>query len=188
MAQNQTEIILIMKHLILKIALLILPCAALAQDKFPDGTKIPAWFKDTKPTDITKLGKHYKITDNGVSTDSTLIQTEKLQAVIDKAAQNGGGVVIIPNGTYLTGALFFKQGTHLYLEKGAVLKGSDDISDFPVIETRIEGETCKYFPALVNADGLDGFTISGSGTINGNGLRYWKAFWLRRTWNPKCTN
>jgi len=69
-----------------------------------------------------------------------------------------------------------------------VLKGSTDISDFPVMTTRIEGETCKYFPALVNADGLDGFTISGEGTIDGNGLPYWKAFWLRRSWNPQCTN
>ena len=41
---------------------------------------------------------------------------------------------------------------------------------------------------MVNADKVDGFTISGKGTINGNGLRYWKSFWLRRTVIPKCTN
>ena len=35
---------------------------------------------------------------------------------------------------------------------------------------------------------MDGFTISGPGTIDGNGLRSWRAFWLRRKWNPKCTN
>jgi polygalacturonase len=54
--------------------------------------------------------------------------------------------------------------------------------------TRMEGQNLKYFAALVNADGLDGFTISGKGTIDGNGLRYWKAFWLRREFNPNCTN
>ena len=52
----------------------------------------------------------------------------------------------------------------------------------------MEGQTLKYFMALVNADGLDGFTISGKGTLNGNGLRYWKSFWLRRSINPDCTN
>lgn len=166
---------------------LLIPACGFAQDKFPDGTTIPVWFKENKPTDITALGKQYMLTDFGVSKDSTVIQTKKIQEVIDKTAENGG-VVVIPPGTFLTGALFFKQGTHLYIEKGAVLKGSDDISDFPVVTTRIEGETCKYFPALVNADGVNGFTISGQGTINGNGLRYWKAFWLRRNWNPKCTN
>lgn len=55
-------------------------------------------------------------------------------------------------------------------------------------ETRIEGETCTYFTALINADGVDGFIMCGPGTIDGNGLRSWKAFWLRRKWNPKCTN
>src|SRR5690606_3525887 len=91
-------------------------------------------------------------------------------------------------GVFLTGSLFFKQNTHLYLKKDAVLKGSDDISNFPVMMTRIEGESVEYFPAIINADGVDGFTLTGEGTINGNGLRYWKAFWLRRQWNPDCTN
>ena len=158
-----------------------------SQDLFPDGTPIPDWFRDISETDISKFGKQYKVTDFGVKTDSTLIQTKELQAIIDLVAVKGG-VVIIPKGVFLSGALFFKQNTHLYLEEGGVLKGSDDISDFPVMMTRIEGQSVNYFPALVNADGLDGFTISGKGVINGNGLRYWKAFWLRRQWNPDCTN
>ena len=159
-----------------------------AQEKFPDGTLIPDWFRQNEIVNIETLGSKYKITDHGVVNDSTLLQTEKIQAVIDQASSKGGGVIIIPKGTYLSGALFFKPKTHLYLEEGAVLKGSDDISNFPIINTRIEGQSLKYFAALVNADKVDGFTISGKGTINGNGLRYWKSFWLRRTVIPKCTN
>ncbi|MGJ7030120.1 rhamnogalacturonidase [Niabella hirudinis] len=155
---------------------------------FPDGSPIPAWFSDAGVVKLHTLGKKYILTDYGVTKDSTVVQTEKIQAIIDQAAANGGGVIIIPKGVFLSGSLFFKPKTHLYLEKDATLKCSDDISDFKVITTRIEGQSLKYFAALVNADGLDGFTISGSGTINGNGLRYWKAFWLRRQWNPKCTN
>ncbi|MBO9204287.1 MULTISPECIES: rhamnogalacturonidase [Niastella] len=176
-----------------KLALLLLVAIALngnvlAQETFPDGTPIPDWFRQNIPTDINKLGKHYRITDHNVKNDSTVVQTQKLQAVIDKAYTSGGGVIVIPKGTFLSGSLFFKQGTHLYLENGARLKGSDDISNFPIVMTRMEGQTLKYFAALVNADGLDGFTISGKGTIDGNGLRYWKAFWLRREFNPNCTN
>lgn len=159
-----------------------------SQDKFPDGTAIPKWFKENKTTDINKLGKKYIITDNGLKSDSTILQTRQFQAVIDQAAENGGGVIIVPKGTFLISSVFFKQGTHLYLESGAKLKGSDDINDFPVVTTRMEGQTVKYFPALINADGLDGFTISGKGTLDGNGLRFWKSFWKRREWNPKCTN
>ena len=162
--------------------------ATAAKDVFPDGTPVPTWFgnHDVKP--LSDLGHQYRITDFGVINDSTVLQTERLQRVIDTAAENGGGVVIIPRGTYLSGSLFFKPKTHLYLEEGAVLKGSDDISDFKLIDTRMEGLSLKYFAALVNAIGVDGFTISGRGTINGNGMRYWRSFWLRRQYNAKCTN
>ncbi|MBP3827016.1 MAG: exopolygalacturonase [Prevotella sp.] len=155
-------------------------------DRWPDGTVMDAWFKDTTKVDMNALGRQYVITDYGVKNDSTLVQTTAIQAIIDRAAQEGGGVVVIPQGTFLTGALFFKQGTHLYVQ--GRLKGSDRIVDYPVVMTRIEGQTCKYFPALVNADGVDGLTIGGHGTIDGNGLNYWREFWLRRSWNPKCTN
>lgn len=155
---------------------------------FPDGTRIPEWFHQASPVKADTLGRLYNICRYGVKKDSTLVQTAQIQAVIDRAAEQGGGVIVIPKGVFLSGSLFFKQGTHLYLCKGATLKGSDDISDFPVVDTRIEGQSLKYFAALVNAEGLDGFTISGHGTINGNGLRYWKSFWLRRKVNPKCTN
>lgn len=155
-------------------------------ERWPDGTVMDAWFKDTTKVDMNALGRQYVITDYGVKNDSTLVQTTAIQAIIDRAAQEGGGVVVIPQGTFLTGALFFKQGTHLYVQ--GRLKGSDRIVDYPVVTTRIEGQTCKYFPALVNADGVDGLTIGGHGTIDGNGLNYWREFWLRRSWNPKCTN
>ena len=55
------------------------------------------------------MGKKFLITDYGVVNDSTLLQTERIQAVIDLASDNGGGVVVIPEGTYLSGALFFQR-------------------------------------------------------------------------------
>lgn len=134
------------------------------------------------------LGKQFSLTDFGVKNDSSLLQTQQIQGVIDQAAKNGGGVIIIPKGTFLSGALFFKPKTHLYLAEGAVLKGSDDISNYPLLPSRMEGQNLDYFAALVNAYGVDGFTISGHGTINGNGLKFWEAFWQRRKEDPNCTN
>lgn len=159
-----------------------------AQDLFPDGTPIPDWFRQNEVVNIQSLGKSYDITQHGVLSDSTILQTDKIQAVIDLAHQAGGGVIVVPAGTFLTSSLFFKPNTHLHLVKDAVLKGSDDISDFPIVQTRVEGQTLNYFAALINADKVDGFTLSGEGTINGNGLRYWKSFWFRRKVIPKCTN
>lgn len=155
---------------------------------FPDGTPIPEWFREHRVVSVKELGKQYCITNYGVQNDSTILQTERIQAVIDKAAQDGGGVICIPKGTFLSGSLFFRPRTHLYLEKGATLKESDDISHFDVIDTRLEGQNLTYFAALVNVIGVDGFTLSGEGKINGNGLRFWKSFWLRRQVNPQCTN
>lgn len=158
------------------------------QPLWPDGTPIAEWFNDTTKVDVNTLGKKYVITEYGVKNDSTIVQTDAIQKVIDLAASNGGGVIVIPRGTYLSGSLFFKQGTHLYVEEGGTLKGSDRIANFKILETRIEGQTCKYFSALVNADGIDGFVIAGNGTINGDGRHYWEEFWIRRQWNRECTN
>lgn len=157
------------------------------KEQFPDGTIIDDWFYNTDIPNLEDLGKQYVLTDYNILDDGKLHTTE-IQSLIDTAAKNGKGVIVVPAGTYLTGALFFKQGVSLYISKGGTLKGSDDISDYPIMKTRMEGETCPYFPALINADGIDGFTMCGDGTIDGNGLRSWKAFWLRLEWNPNCTN
>lgn len=146
-----------------------------------------SWFCQTMSDIADSSARRFTVTDFGVVRDSTTVQTAALQAVIDRAAEQGG-TVVIPEGTFLSGALFFRPGTHLRIEPGGRLKGSDDIADFPVVDTRIEGRSVRYFAALVNADHADGFTISGGGTVDGNGLRYWRAFWLRREVNPDCTN
>ena len=180
-----------MKHILLSwlaCTLLCMPSfAKKTTDQWPDGSEISEWFKQTTSVDIQTLGKAYHVTDYGVVNDGKLHTTE-MQALINKVASEGGGVIVIPEGTYMTGAIFFKQGVHLHLYDGATLMGSSDPSDYPIIKTRIEGETCLYYSALINADGLDGFTISGKGTIDGNGYTFWKHFWERRSWNPQCTN
>lgn len=155
---------------------------------FPDGSKVPEWFNKTSAPRLRDLGRQYVVTEHGVATDSTVIQTAALQAVIDKAAKEGGGVIVIPEGTFLTGSLFFRPGTHLHLLKNGRLKGSDAITNYEIVKTRLEGQTIDYFAALINADRCDGFTISGEGTIDGNGHRFYDEFWLRRKVNRKCTN
>lgn len=160
---------------------------AVIDEVFPDGTPIDDWFYDTSVPSLEQLGKQYVLTQYEIFDDGK-VYTEQIQSLIDTAAKEGGGVIVVPAGTYLTGSIFFKQGVSLYVSEGGTLKGSDNVSDYKLCETRIEGENCIYFAAMVNADGLDGFTMCGPGTIDGNGLKSWKSFWLRRTWNPKCTN
>ena len=154
---------------------------------FPDGTPIEEWFYDCHLPKLKDFNRVVDITEQGVHADGK-VYTRCIQALIDRLADAGGGVVFVPQGTFYTGALYFKQGVHLYIAQNGVLKGSDDISDYSLCQTRIEGESCLYYPALINADGVDGFTIFGDGTIDGNGFKAWKAFWKRLQWNPAATN
>lgn len=84
------------------IAFITLCCGlqVLGQDKFPDGKLIPDWFRNNESVNINSLGKQYRITDYGVVNDSTKLQTEQIQNVIDRAAENGGGVIVIPKGLF----------------------------------------------------------------------------------------
>lgn len=125
----------------------------------------------------TLSSKEFRVTDYGVVNDSTVVQTVALQRVIDQAEAEGGGTVVLPRGTFLSGALFFKPGTKFILEDGAVLKGSDNIEDYPLLPSRMEGRSIYYYAALVNAYHVDGFELTGPGTVNGNGLKFWQSFW-----------
>lgn len=128
----------------------------------------------------TGNAQEYNITDFGVSTDSTKLHTQAIQKIIDKAHENGGGTIVVPRGVFLTGALFFRPNTKLRLAEGAVLKGSDNIDDYPLIPSRMEGKSLLYYAALINVYYVDNFNLTGPGTINGNGLRFWKTFWAHR--------
>ncbi len=122
----------------------------------------------------------FLITNYGVGNDSSKLSTAEIQSAIDKAEEAGGGTIVVPKGVYLSGALFFKPNTKLRLEEGAVLKGSDDISNYPLLPSRMEGKSIYYYAALINAYQMDNFEITGSGEIDGNGLKYWKYFWFVR--------
>lgn len=132
--------------------------------------------------------KQYNIAEGGAIGDGKTLNSKAIQAVIDACAQNGGGTVMIPKGIFLSGALFLKPGVNLELQEGAVLRGSQDINDYPKITTRIEGHFEPWRAALLNGDHVDGLRITGPGTLDGNGEPFWKEFYSRRKADPKTTN
>lgn len=124
------------------------------------------------------------ISEYGARGDGTNLNTIAIQGVIDRCATNGGGEVVVPKGVFVSGALFLKQGVNLVIERGGVLKGSQDTNDYPYIDTRIAGLEMKWPAALVNGDGLTGLRITGSGVIDGSGARWWKEYWEARAKEP----
>ena len=109
-------------------------------DYFPDGTPVDPWFYDPS-VPFGAAGKEYPVLENGVRADGTL-QTRQLQALIDRISASGGGTVVVSGGTFLTGALYFKQGVHLRIGAGAVLMGSKAYlycKEVEVLEYRADG-------------------------------------------------
>lgn len=124
------------------------------------------------------------ITDTGAVGDGQTLNTVALQTAIDRCATNGGGEIVVPPGTFITGSIFLKQGVNLTVERGAVLKGSQNTNDYPWINTRIAGLEMRWPAALINADGVTGVKISGAGTIDGSGERWWREYWDARNSAP----
>jgi polygalacturonase len=116
-----------------------------------------------------KTPRRFVISDFGAVADARTVNTKAIQATIDQCAASGGGVVVVPKGTFLSGAIFLKQGVNLTVEKDGVLKGTTNIDDYPLIATRWEGTEEPWTSAFVNAEGLTDLEISGEGTIDGSG-------------------
>lgn len=118
--------------------------------------------------------KEFKAADNGVKAGVERVQTAEIQALIDRAAAEGGGVVRFAPGEYVMGCIELKSGVTLHLERGAVLLGSTNPDDYP--SQRIPGGPTSPNAndnstlALVVANGVHDIGVEGQGTIDGRGL------------------
>ncbi len=134
------------------------------------------------------VAKELSIVTAGAVGDGLTLNTAAIQRAIDTLATNRGGTLVIPKGEFLSGAIYLKPGVNLRLDKGAVLKGSTNIEDYPEVETRIEGHFQVWVPALVNASNVDHLRITGEGSIAGGGQPFWDQFWKARAANRNVTN
>jgi polygalacturonase len=115
-------------------------------------------------------GKVCDVKKFGAKGDGATKDTQAIQAAIDAcAATKGGGTVVLQVGTYLSAPIQLKSNVTLQLNKDAILLGSPDHDDYPVIqEFRQEGHQ-----ALVSAVNAINVSISGEGVIDGNGESWW---------------
>lgn len=105
----------------------------------------------------------YEITHFGAVKDH--ISTSAIQKTIDACFKDGGGKVVIPSGTFITGTIFLKSNVNLFLESGAELRSSEDLKDFTVSDS-------EY--GMIFCQDAENVSISGEGTINGMGTVFYE--------------
>ncbi|HSY19567.1 MAG TPA: glycosyl hydrolase family 28 protein [Candidatus Acidoferrales bacterium] len=137
---------------------------------------------------LAPQSKKVDVSERNAVGDGKTLNTVAIQAVIDQCANQGGGTVVIPQGEFLSGALFLKPGVNLDLLAGAVLKGSTNINDYPKVNTRIEGHFQPWRAALLNGDQVDHLRITGPGMLDGSGAPFWHEFYQRFRADRKTTN
>ena len=120
----------------------------------------------------------YNIIDYGAISDGVTLNTSFIQKAIDEASLHNNSTVVIPEGIFLSGAIYLKKGVNLQID--GTLLGSSVITDYPMVETRFEGHEEVWPDALINIDSMSDFTIKGKGTVDGNGIPYYKQFWEER--------
>jgi polygalacturonase len=129
--------------------------------------------------------KTFLANNYGARGDGLTLDTVPIQKTIDAAAKAGGTVILKP-GNYLTGSLFLKSRTTLQLDEGVTLIGSRRLDDYPMLPTRIAGIEMTWPAALINVRDQQQVTITGKGTIDGDGPIWWKSYWdLRAVYEPK---
>ncbi len=122
---------------------------------------------------LANAQESFSVKNYGAKGDGKSLDTKAIQQAINAALAKGGGKVLLPSpGIYLSGTIHIRCNINLEIEAGATLLGSPNISDYDSIRWGHNVDRQPYH--LIYADSIQNFTISGKGTIDGNGQYFWQ--------------
>ena len=126
---------------------------------------------------IATHGGVYNVRDYGAKGDGKALDSPAINAAIEAAVSNGGGQVLLPAGTYLSGSIRLKSNIDLHLAAGAKIlaapasmKAYDKSESFGGFPEYQDGGHTYFHNSLIWAEGQTNVSITGHGMIDGEGL------------------
>jgi DNA sulfur modification protein DndE len=113
--------------------------------------------------------RSWSVTDFGGVGDGKAMNTDAFRKTIEACANAGGGRVLVPAGTYLTGPIELKSGVDLHVAAGATIQFSHNLDDFPLVASEYEGRGTVQARSPIWGEKLRDVSITGAGTIDGAG-------------------
>jgi hypothetical protein len=128
---------------------------------------------------VPQFPRHdFSVTKYGAVGDGKTDCTEAFRSAIEACNAAGGGRVVVPAGTFLTGAIHLKSNVNLHLEKSAIVRFSTNTESYlPVVFARYEGTEVMNYSPLIYAFEQTNIAITGEGTLDGQGKTWhiWKS-------------
>lgn len=117
----------------------------------------------------------FNILDYGAVSDGNFDNTEVFKNAIEDCSEKGGGVVLVPEGKYLTGPIHLQNNVNLHLKKGSEIRFTRDLEAYqPLVHTSFEGTELMNFSPLVYAYKKKNIAVTGEGVLNGQaGNDFW---------------
>lgn len=123
--------------------------------------------------------KDFNIKKYGAKEGGVKDNTKAIAKAIKACNKAGGGRVVVPAGTWLTGPVHFMSNVNLYLEEGAVLSFTDNPKAYlPAVQTSWEGMECYNYSPLIYAFNCKNIAITGSGTLKPK-MDTWRTWFTR---------
>lgn len=120
--------------------------------------------------------RHFDVTDHGADATGAASSTAAFDRAIRACHNAGGGHVVVPAGTFSTGAIHLRSGVDLHLEDGATVRFSQDPADYlPAVYTRWQGIELMNYSPFIYAYGQRNIAITGTGTLDGQAD--WTHWW-----------
>jgi polygalacturonase len=157
---------------IFSLSFCLLACAAMQVKA--QNTKPYSWSNLPKATLPVFKKDTFNIVKYGAVADGITLNTKAINAAINACSAKGGGVVLIPQGLWITGPIVLKSNVNLHVSRSAMVQFTEDKSQYALVEGSYEGKSAMRNQSPISGTKLVNIAITGGGIIDGAG-NFWRA-------------